>query len=426
MPDQMITCPNCGTEFEVGDVLTEAIRAQLRGELEADVLKKQEEAAKRLNAAKELEKAVAQREEAIDDAVAERLEEERKQVAAAERKRVERDLKVQMESLQEQVEDGNKKLEEANKREKEFLKFQRKLQEKEQSIDLEIERRLNDSLKQIHEDAMKKAEEAQLLKIREKDNLINGLQDQIKNLQRRMEQGSQESQGEALEGQLQDALTGMFPFDLFEEVKKGARGADIVQTVRDRQGRTCGKILWEAKNAKNFQNPWVDKLKQDQVESGAAVAVLMTMALPAEIKQFGQIEDGGVWITDYASAIGLCAALREQLIRVNREKMMVEHRETAKDILFEYVTGQEFNLRVRTIVDTYIQMQQDLESEKRALQRQWKKREKQIGKVLDNIAGMRGELEGMVGTLTALPAVESLSLEHLAEDEAEDEAEEDN
>ncbi|MGI6461800.1 MAG: DUF2130 domain-containing protein [Candidatus Hydrogenedentales bacterium] len=417
MPDQKVTCPNCGTQFAVGDALTDSIRAQMKSELEAEVAQKHEEATKRLNKAKELETSVKEREQAIEDTVAERLDEARKKVKADERKRAEREFTHQLEDLQEQIEEGNKKLGEANKREKKFLQRERELQEKEKSIDLEIERRLTDSMKQLRQDAEKKAEEAQQLKIREKDNLINGLQDQIRNLQKRIEQSSQESQGEALEGQLQDTLAGMFPFDAFEEVKKGARGADIVQIVRDRQGRTCGKILWEAKNAKNFQNSWVSKLKRDQMEAGAALAVLMTMALPAQIKQFGQIEDGGVWITDYASAVGLCAALREQLIRVTREKMMVEHRETAKDILFEYVTGQEFNLRVRTIVDTYIQMQQDLESEKRALQRLWKKREKQIAMVLDSIVGMRGELEGMVGTLAALPGTDSLSLEHLAEDE---------
>lgn len=423
MPEQMITCPNCGTEFEVGDVLTEAIRAQLKSELEADVVKKQEDATKRLNAAKQLEKAVAQREEAIDDAVAERLEEERKKVAAAERKRVERDLKAQMEDLQEQVDDGNKKLEEANEREKQFLKRQRELQEKEQSIDLEIERRLTEAQGPMHEEAMKKAQEAQQLKMREKDNLIEKLRSEMQDMQRRMEQGSQESQGEALEGQLQAILSSSFPFDRFEEVKKGVRGADIVQTVNSNQGRVCGRILWEAKNARNFQPAWLSKLKEDQVEAGANLAVLMTVALPSEVQQFGQVEDGPVWITDYASALGLCAALRQQLICVHREKLITEHGETVKDVLFEYVTGQDFNLRVRAMVDTYVTMQQDLESEKRALTSRWKKREKLIGKILENISGMHGELEALVGTQTVLPAVHTLSIEHLVDEEELEEGE---
>lgn len=420
MAEQLITCPNCGSEFEVGDVLTGAIRSQLRNELEAELVEKEKAVTKRLKEAKRLERSLAEREEAVDEAVAERLEKERRSVAATERKRAEKHFKSQVDDLQEQVDERSKKLEEANKRERKLLRLQRELQEKEKAMDLEVDRRVTEAQKKLSEEALKKAQEAQQLKIRERDVLIKGLQDRVADLQRRMEQGSQEAQGEALEGQLLDLLSGAFPFDLFDEVKKGARGADIVQTVRDGQGRVCGKILWEAKNAKTFQNVWIEKLKRDQMEAGATLAVLMSVQLPPGIRQFGQPEEGGVWITEYGSAIGLCAALREQLTRVTRERMMVQHREGVRDILFEYVTGQEFNLRVRAIADAYIQMQQDLESEKRAFYRQWKKREKQIARVLDNIAGMHGELEGMVGPHTALPAVETLSLEHISADDGDD------
>lgn len=417
MSDQLIKCPNCGTEFAVGDVMKESIRSQLRTELEADLAEKQAETIKRLNQAKEREKELAAREDAIEETVLERVEKQRKQLQAAERKKVEKDHKATLDDLQEQLLEKGKKLEEAHKKERDFLRLKREIQEKEESIDLEIERRLNEASKQLSEDAQKKAHDGLQLKIREKDDLIRGLQDRVGDLQRRMEQGSQESQGEALEGQLKEDLCVTFRFDVFEEVRKGVRGADIMQTVRDHMGRVCGKILWEAKNTKAFQNAWIDKLKQDQQEAGAAIAVIMTVTLPAGIRQFGQIEEGGVWVTDNASAIGLCTALRQQLIRVFREKLMVEARETVKDVLFEYVTGQEFTMRVRAVADTYIQMQQDLESERRVLQRQWKKRERQIALVIDNIAGMRGELEGMIGAQASLPTIETLSLEHLADDE---------
>lgn len=421
MQDLSITCPNCGIKFEVGDVLADSIRAQLRTELEADIVRKQEDATKRLNDAKRLEKQLAERAEAIDDAVSERLEAERKKIVTAERQRVEKELKGQLADLQEQVEERSKRLEEANKRERDLLRRQRELQDKEQSIDLEIDRRLQEARKGLFDDAMRKAQEHQQLEMRKKDDLIKSLQAQMQQLQQRMEQGSQQSQGEALEGQLLDNLREAFPFDKFDEVQKGVRGADIVQTVRDRQGRDCGTILWEAKNAKTFQKKWLEKLKQDQMNERASLAVLMTVTLPDNIKQFGPTEDGGVWITDYTSSIGLCSALRQQLMNVLRERIVFEHRDTVKDVLFEYVTGQEFNMRVRAMADTYIQMQRDLESEKRALQRQWKRREKQIAKVLESITGMRGELEGMVGTQVALPEIETLSLDHLAADEKLDE-----
>lgn len=496
MPEQLITCPNCGNEFEVGGVLTESIREQLRRELETELVKKQEEVKKRLDEARERERLLTEREESIDDIVSERVATAREKIAATERKRVEQEMKLEVADLQAQIEEGSQKLgaamnrelelakqqrvlEEkerglevevekrldserqriaevvkkqledsferktresdemlsalqeqlasrdekldiARKKEIEFLRKEVALQEKEQSMDLELARRLTESQGQLFEDAMKKAEESQQLKMREKEDLIKGLQDQVNILHRRMEQGSQEAQGEALEGLLQDTLSATFSSDIFEAVKKGAHGADIVQTVCNSQGRPCGKILWEAKNAKVYQSVWVDKLKQDQMDAGADLAVLMTVKLPANMKNFGQQEEGGVWLAEYAAAVGLCAALRQQLIRVAREKLIVEHRDTAKDGLFDYVTGPEFHLRVKAIVGTYVQMQSDLETEKRAMKRIWKKREKQITKVVGNMTEMHGELEGAVGSQASLPAVESLSLDHIILDDTED------
>jgi hypothetical protein len=499
MPEQLATCPNCGHEFEVADVLTDSIREQLRRELEGDLVKKQEEVKKRLDEARQLEKSLAEREESIDDAVAEKLEAEKKKVTAAERKRAEQEMKGQLEDLQEQLAERGEKLEEANKRESELLKRQRALEEKEQSLALEVERQLEEerggiidktrkqaeesfarkareteeSLKALevqlaerdqkldeahklqlemlrkereladrardldlelekklteaqgalYEEAAKRAEEGQQLKLREKDDLIGRLKDEMRQMQRRMEQGSQESQGESLEDFMQEALEQAFPHDEFTAVKKGQRGADIVQVVHNAQGRPCGKILWEAKNAQKFGGTWTEKLKKDQMDEGADLAVLVAVpsALPPGIKQFGQMEDGGIWFAEMNVALGLCAALRQQLIRVAREKVMVAHRDTVKDALFDYVTSPEFGMRVRTVTDAFIEMQRDLASEENAMRRIWKKRQKQIDRVSVNMVEMLGELDGTVGTHTALSADSPLTLEHIADDEEGDE-----
>lgn len=423
MTDQRITCPNCGHNFGVGDVLTETIRTQLRGELEADVLKKQEAATKRLKEAEQREKALAEREENVAATVAERLEAERKKLAAAERVKAEKELRGQIADLQEQLDERSRKLQDAAKQEAKLLRRQRELQEKEEAMGLELERRLDEERKTLVADAMKRVQEAQELKMREKEDLVVSLRKQIGDLQRKMEQGSQERQGEALEGLLQHRLSNAFPFDTFEEVRRGVRGADIVQTVRTRQGVECGKILWEAKNTRHFSRAWIGRLKEDQRNAGAAVAVLMTVAMPPDIKQFGQLKDGSIWVTEYGCAVGLCTALRQQLLLVAREKRLVEHRDTVKDSIYEYVTGPEFARRVSAVVETYIQMQQDLESEKRAFQRVWKRREKQIDIVLENVAGMRGELEAVAGNRAALPDVGPLSLDQLAPEEEEEDDE---
>jgi len=316
--------------------------------------------------------------------------------------------------LQEELEEKRKQLSEANNKELELRKQQQKLKEEKETFELTIQRKLDEERKVIAEEAGKKVAEEQQLKMREKDDLIKSMQVQIENLKRRAESGSQEAQGEALEGALQDMLQQTFPFDRIEEVKKGQRGADILQVVRNNTGKECGKILWESKYTKDFQKGWIEKLKKDQQEAGAEIAVITTTTLPKEIKNFGPFEN--VWITNFASAAGLSAALRMGLINAAREKTLTDNRETLKDIIYKYVTGQEFAMQIRAVAEAFIRMQGDLNKEKRAMERVWKSREKQIEMVLSNITGIRGSLEGYIGQ-KFLPSMETLSLEAIETDE---------
>ena len=322
--------------------------------------------------------------------------------------------------MDEELQDNRKKLAQAEKKELGLLKQQRELQEAKQSVELEVQRKLAKESKKLQQDALEKAAQAQELKLQAKEDLIESLKKQIAEMHRRAEVGSQEAQGEALEGKLHDVLTAAFPFDSFEEIKKGARGADILQTVRNAGGRSCGHILWEAKNTQHFQKSWVGKLKKDQQAAQADVAVLMSMALPKGVKDFAYSEDNAIWITGYASAIGLCMALRQTLVQVAREKGLVENRDTFKDVVYNYVTGHDFARRVRAIAGAYTQMQHDLEAEKRAMSRIWKKREKQIAVVLDNVAEMHGEIEALAGPGKALPGVETLMLESITPEDIDE------
>ena len=421
MSEQMITCPNCGTDIKLTEALTETIKNSLRGDVEAEAAKGQAELLKKQKAINAKEKLLAEREHAVEDAVDELLLSERETIKKEALKKAEKEYGAKAKSLEEELEAKSKKLAKAEKKELNLLKQQRELEEEKEAIALTVERKIGEERKKLQEEASKRAEESQQLKIKEKDDLIETMKNQMADMQRRAELGSQEAQGEALEGQLYDTLSSVFPFDVLEEIKKGAKGADILQTVRNSSGVACGSILWETKNTKDFQKTWVPKLKKDQQNAGADVAVLMSVVLPKGIKDFAFSEEDDIWLTEYGSAVGLATALRQGLIKVSRERNVAEHRGTFKDLVYDYITGQEFARCVRAIVDAYTQMQQDLDSEKRSMNRIWSKREKQIAITLDNVSRMHGELEGLAGANSALTSIESLMLDNIAPEEAGEE-----
>lgn len=415
MPEQTIKCPKCGTLIPLTEALTGQIEQsiKLRYEAEAAGKAKELEDAKAILArkAKELEA----KGEAIDAQVADKVKAERKGIAEAERKKVIAEQSEQTKALEEELAEQNKKLTGMQKQEIDLRKKQREMEQKQQELELENQRKLDEERKKIAEDASRKAVEEQQLKMREKDDQLAVMKKQIDELKRKSEVGSQEAQGEALEQELQEYLERTFPYDRFEEVKKGARGADILQVVHSSAGKECGKILWESKNTKEFQKDWPEKLKKDQQEAGADIAVIMSVALPKGIDGFGQY--GGVWVTDYKLSIGLATALRLHLVDVARQKLVTAGQNSVKDILYQYITGQEFTMSIRAVVEAFQRMNRELAKEKNAMDRIWKRREKQISVVIENVAGIYGSVEGLVGGQRALPEMGMLSLESIAEEE---------
>ena len=424
MQKDIIQCPKCGTQIELTEALTGRIEQVVRVKYEAEAAAKERDYQSRLKAVQEQAKSLEAKQRAIDDEVAEKLKAERVKLAEqkkaletqqqqiaeqvaeqvkAERKRIAEGERAKIlaeqagatKILQDELTAQKKALAAAQQNELALRRERQKLEEEKQAFELSIQRKMDEERKQIEDKARQKALDEQALRAREKDDKIEAMTRQINDLQRKAEQGSQEAQGEALEGALLDGLRLEFPFDVFEEVKKGQRGADIVQTVRNPQAKECGKILWESKYTKAFAGGWVEKLKTDQQEAGAALAVLATVALPKEIKNFGAYD--GVWVTDYTSALGLAAALRIGLIGAARERALAVNRGSVKDLIYGYVTGQEFGMQVRAIAEAFGRLKSDLDKEKQAMERVWKSREKQLEVVLGNIAGIRGSLEGYAG-----------------------------
>ncbi len=418
MPDQKIKCPECGAEIELNQALTGQIEQSIKLRYEAEAAAKEKDYQAKLKEIQQQAKELEAKGEAIDEQVAEQLKTKRKEIAEAERKKIIADQSEQTKALEEELGEKNQKLKEFQQQELELRKQQRKLREEKEAFELETARKLDEERKKIAEEAGKKAAEENMLKMREKDDQLAAMKKQIGELKRKAEVGSQEAQGEALEQELQEYLERTFPYDRFQEVKKGARGADILQIVYNQTGKECGKILWESKNTKDFQKSWIEKLKKDQQEANADIAVIMSVALPDGIDSFDMYD--GVWVTDYKSLKGLATALRQGLIEIARQKLITTGQDSIKDVLYQYITGQEFTMRIRAVVEAFQRMNIELDKEKRAMTRIWNSREKQISTVIENVVGIHGSIEGLVGGHKALPEVETLSLGAIAEENEEE------
>lgn len=230
-----------------------------------------------------------------------------------------------------------------------------------------------------------------------------------------------QTQGEVQELAIEEWLAEKFPLDTIQEIKKGERGADCIQIVHTRARQNCGSIYYESKRTKHFQASWIEKFKADIQDRGANIGVLVTEAMPQDMRRLGLME--GIWVCSFEEFKGLCTVLRESVIHISTAVITQENKGDKMGMLYDYLTGKEFQLQIEAIVEGFTQMKSDLESEQRAMRSIWKKREKQIEKVLLNTTGMYGSIKGIAGNaFHSIPALElhadddHATLEYLSRD----------
>ncbi len=382
MSEQTITCPKCGHEFP----LSEAYSTQMKEEIASAIKHVEAEAA-------------------------EKLEAEKKRIADEANKKAKEDAALAVQDLEEQLKEKDEKVKELANQELELRKKQRELAEKYKSTELEMARKLDEERDRIQADALKKADEEHRQQALQKDKIISDLTTQIGEWKRKAEQGSMQTQGEVVELELEEILKATFPLDDIKPVEKGMTGADVVQTVKNAVGQVSGTIIWESKQTKAWTEGWVAKLKDDQRAVKADIAIIMTSVLPKGVERFDRYN--GVWVTDYASAIGLATALRAGLEEVCMVRQSTVGKNEKMEAIYEYLSGTQFRQKVEAIIEAFSGMQQDLDKEKRATQAMWAKRETQIGRVIDNTARMYGDLQGIIGA--SLPQIEALEMKELEE-----------
>lgn len=408
-----IFCPNCQCVIEVTEVLSAQLRSELRTEFEIEAKRRDAALKEReLELVRAAEKNARDR-EAIDEEIRGRLLKERERIRAESLQKAKEEMDLELEAARHELAEARNKLKTAQKIELELRAERQRLEEDKERMALEVQRKLDEERAKIRDDARKQAEEERRLKDAEKDKLIGDLKLQIEELRRKSEQGSQQLQGEVMEIALEEQLRREFPQDAITPVPKGIHGGDVVQVIRDGSGLECGRILWESKRTKNWNDAWLAKLRDDQRAAKAEAAVLVSAELPKDVCGFRRIE--GIWATDWNCAWALASALRIGILEAAAARRAHEGRQGKMEFLYGYLSGPEFRQRIEGIVEAYVSLQKELEAEKRAMQRVWAKREKQLRRALDNTAGFYGDLQGIVGR--AMPVIESLEFPALAEGE---------
>lgn len=432
MDDAVVKCPECNADVPITEALTapllEAARVKMREYHEREIAKVREEVTAREAALRQQEEDVAKKLASVDEQVESRTRAERVRIAEEEAAKarliVQDDLTAQsgqIKVLEEALQKRDEKIAQAQKLEVELIRKQRELEDQKASLDVTIERRLSEEREGLREKAKREADESWQLKDRENKILNQQLQQKIEELQKKVEQGSQQLQGEVLELHLEDTLRREFPFDEIKPVPKGESGADLLQVVRTPNGADAGTILWEIKRTRTWSDTWMPKLRADQRAANADVAVIVTETLPKGVEYFD--EKDRVCITATTCVLPVAAQLRERLLCVAAARRTSEGQVTKQEMLYDYLTGPQFAHRIRAIVEHFTGLEDDLRQEQRLMHKQWAKREKHIRSIMQTTAGMYGDVQGIAGQ--SVQEVEGLSIDLLTgPEEVDDDGEE--
>ena len=423
MAEPTVVCPQCKTEIKLTESLAAPLLESVRRDYEQRLTQKDAEVARHEKTLQEREATLQKAKESLDEEVAAKLQRERAGIAAEEAKKAKRALENDLDQrakeiteLQEILKQREMKLAEAQKAQAEVTRKQRELEDAKRELELTVAKRVQAELDAACDKAKKDAEEELKLKVLEKEQTIVSMQRQIEDLKRRAEQGSQQLQGEVQELEVESLLSSRFPRDMIQSVPKGEFGGDVLHRVVGPLGQPCGTILWESKRTKNWSDTWLPKLREDQRTAKAEIAVIISQALPKDVETFDLVD--GVWVAHPRVLLPIAITLRNTLIEVASARQASEGQQTKMEMVYQYLTGQRFRQRIQAIVEAFSSMREDLDRERKAITKQWAKREEQIDRVMQATVGMYGDLQGIAGK--TLQEIEGLEFQGLLDFDTEE------
>lgn len=394
--DELVKCPSCDHEFKLTQGITHQTLEKYESEFndlvnsERKILEEEIESQLNKRISKQFNNQIEDLMEQLSDSKENNSKIKNQVIAEKEKATAQAREESMLESkiLKDEIEVKDKKLSEFREQELMLRNEKTALEQTQKDFDLNLQRQLDEERKQLKSEL----DDSYRLKESEFQKKISDAQKSNEELKRKLEQGSQQLQGEVLELELEDLLINTFHFDKIDPVGKGVRGADVIHSVFTRSNTLCGKIIWEAKRTENWSKNWIDKLKGDQQAAGAEIAVIVSTVLPENSKDPFLLHDG-VWVVRPYAVRPVAELLRTTLIESQRQKVISSGKNENMESLYDYLCSTQFSQKIRSVVDAYTAMRGDLEKEKAAMTRLWKKRETQLEKVTLNMMGMCGELQ---------------------------------
>jgi len=417
-----IKCPNCATQIDIDEIFYHQIEQKFKQQhleeqkkLRDEVESKRTEYKKAFDTLKAKEEAIAEQKakyekdlaRATEQKVEEQLRLEKQKLQAELRAKITAEREDEMKLMSEELQKKSEQVKELHMTKAEVEKLKREKEELGAKAKVEAEVELNKRLAEEKLKLSKALDDEIALKLKAKDEQIEQMRRDIESAKRKGEQGSMQVQGESLETIIESWLAVQFPFDSVEEVKKGAFGADCIQTIHTRELQNCGVICYESKNTKAWSDGWIVKLKQDMLKVNADLGVLVTSVYPNDMDRMGFVD--GIWVCSLDEFKGSVSLLRESLIRVHKTVQREDNKSDKMSLLYSYLTGNEFSMQLNAIVEGFMTMQTELDKERRSLMASWKRRQKLIDGVLQNTTEMYGSLQGIAGA-AALGQIEALEL----------------
>lgn len=398
-----IKCENCGEPVNINNALTHQLEKQISQKFQ-NKLDKEKQQIQQLK--DELETDKEKINETINSGINKKLKIEKEKLETQITSKLNDENSEKMRIMEKELNEKSEKVKELNKSKAEIEKLKREKSELKDEIEADAEQKLNEQIRDAKIKIHQVEKEKNDAKLKEVQIKLDDQKKLTEEMQRKQNQGSMEMQGEIGEKAIEEWLASQFPLDVIEEIKKGARGGDCIQNINTPTQQKCGIIYYESKRTKVFQPAWIDKFKNDMREKNASIGVIVTQTMPTDLKRMGQQK--GIWICSFEEFKGLSQVLRESIIQLNRVIISQKGKGDKMELLYNFLSGSEFRLQIEGIVDGFTEMKIDLDKEKRAMQKLWKQREKQIDKVITNTIDMHSSIKGIAGN--TIQAVQQLEL----------------